>query len=182
MWKRGKNQSAKDRLAPTARKIALDLRARWLDEFVVLHAGGARRHAGHATQAVIHVLSKAIIERSLPFSGLLDHVDASARRIHLLAPQHVGGASGQAEAAMHAVVQVFLLWSMVCVEAGRQMRPPRSQVGALKGGLCQCGKANELAGIVICEAGCFSHGGDRPNRKREWHRSMRRYRFGGCAD
>ena len=103
----------------SARKIALDLRARRLDELVVLHAGWARRHARHAAQAVVHVLPKTGIERGLTFSGLLDHVDSSARRIHLLAPQHVRGASGQAEAAMHAVVDVLLLRRMVGVEAGR---------------------------------------------------------------
>ena len=40
----------------------------------------------------------------MPSSALLHQVDAAARRVHLLAPQHVGGAGGQAEAAVHAVV------------------------------------------------------------------------------
>ena len=38
----------------------------------------------------------------------LHQVDAPARRIHLLVPQHVGGAHGQAEAAVHAFVDQFV--------------------------------------------------------------------------
>ena len=68
------------------------------------------------------MLPEAIIERRLTFSGLLDHVNAAARRVHLLAPQHVRGARRQAEAAVNAVVDVFLLWRVMCVKAGGLLR------------------------------------------------------------
>ena len=41
------------------------------------------------------------------FQHILHQVDASARRIHLFAEQVVGRASGQAEAAMHALLDRF---------------------------------------------------------------------------
>ena len=48
--------------------------------------------------------------------SLVHQHDAPARRVHLLAPQHVGGAGRQAEAAVHAVVDE--------VGSGRSRRSP----------------------------------------------------------
>ena len=43
------------------------------------------------------------VAQRLALQARLHQVDAPARRVHLLAPQHVGRAGGQAEAAVHAV-------------------------------------------------------------------------------
>ena len=122
MGEGGKNHFAEDVFAHAARQVALNLRAHRLNDLVVFDTRWAGSDASHAAEAAIHVLPEAIIERRLTFSGLLDHVNAAARRVHLLAPQHVRGACRQAEAAVNAVVDVFLLWRMVRVKAGRLLR------------------------------------------------------------
>ena len=75
--------------------------ARVLDQLVVLHPRRAGGHAGHAAEAAVEVLDHR--RRDLLVALLHQH-DPPARRVHLLAPQHVGRARGQAEAAVHAVV------------------------------------------------------------------------------
>src|ERR1017187_6032008 len=114
-------QCAEEPLAQTAWHVALYLRARRLNEFVVLHTRWERRHAGHATQAAVHMLPEALIQRRLALGGLLDHVNSTARRVHLFAPKHVRRTCRQAKAAMHAVVDVFLLRRMMRVETGRAL-------------------------------------------------------------
>ncbi len=90
-----------------------------LDQPVVVHPGGAGGHAGHAAEAAVQVGGGRLAGHSLParlplpagrclarrgpVQDLGDQVDPPARRVHLLAPQLVGGADGQAEAAVHAV-------------------------------------------------------------------------------
>ncbi len=114
----GEEELAEEAIRGGARDIALHLGARVFDQLVVLHPGGAGGHAGHAAQAVVHVQAEALVERSLALGGLLHHVDAAARRIHLLAPEHVGGAGGKAEAAVHAVVDQLCFRRLVGVEVG----------------------------------------------------------------
>jgi len=70
-------------------EVALDLRARVLDQLVVLHARRAGRHARHAAEAAVEVLDHR--RRDLLVALLHQHYPP-ARRVHLLAPQHVGGA------------------------------------------------------------------------------------------
>ncbi len=41
---------------------ALDLLACGLDQLVILHAGGARRHAGHAAEALIEVARHRVVQ------------------------------------------------------------------------------------------------------------------------
>ncbi len=107
--KRGKDQFAEETFAQAARHVALNLRPHRLNQLVVLNARRAGRHAGHAAQALIHVQPEAVIERRLAVRGFLDHVNAPARRVHFLAPEHVSGTCGQAKATVHAVVDVLLL-------------------------------------------------------------------------
>jgi hypothetical protein len=67
--------------------IAHDLCACGLDQFAIIHAGRARRHAGDATEARVKMADPFFIYFRLPFEGQLHQVDAATRRIHLLAPE-----------------------------------------------------------------------------------------------
>ncbi len=117
-----------------------DLGAGLLDEGVVLHPGRAGGHARHAAQAGVPVRHHRVAHR-LPVQALLHQVDPAARGVHLLAPQHVGRAGRQAEAAVHAVADQRGVRWMVLVEGpsgGRQPEvhdaaglPGRGPVGAL---------------------------------------------------
>ena len=96
-------------LAQRAAPAALHLRPRVLDQLVVLHAGRAGRDAGHAAEAVV----ECVDHRRRELAALLEpgphQHDAPAGRVHLLAPERVGRAGGQAEAAVHAVVDQLRL-------------------------------------------------------------------------
>ena len=96
--------------------VALQLRADRFDQLVVLHAGWARRHTSHAPQARVEVLDIGVVERDRAFLAELHQVDASARGVHLLAPQRIRRAGGQAEAAVHTVGYPFIGRRVVCVE------------------------------------------------------------------
>src|SRR3569623_1998983 len=86
----------------------LDMVAGVIDEVHVVHARGARRHAGEAREAAVDVLDHLGRRRTVLFQHLLDQVDAAARGIQLVAEQHIGRARGGAEAAMHAGAQDLL--------------------------------------------------------------------------
>src|SRR6185437_11424679 len=118
MRKGGKNYFAKNPLAQAAPHMALDLRARRLDQHVVVHAGRACCHARHATQAVVHVLPELPVQRRFSRGGFLNHVNAPARRIHFLAPQNISRADRQAKPAVDALVNVLSLRWMMLVKAG----------------------------------------------------------------
>ena len=114
----GEEKLAEEAIRGGARDIAFHLGARVFDQLVVLHSRGAGGHAGHAAQAIVHMQAEALVERSVALGGLLHHVDAAAGRIHLLAPEHVGGAGGEAEAAMYAVLDQRCFRRLVGVEVG----------------------------------------------------------------
>ena len=101
---------------------ALHLGARGLDQLVVLHAGGTRRHARHAAQALVEVPDRRVLQR-IALEPLLHQVDAAAGAVHLLAPQHVRGAGREAEAAVHAVADQRRVRRVVVVE-GRLSAAP----------------------------------------------------------
>lgn len=110
-------------LGGRTREITFDLRASGFNELAVVHSGRAGRHAGHAAKAAIEVADPAGVDLRSALGGKLDQVDAAARRIHFLPPEDVGGTSGKAEAAMHALVDDFRCRRMVLVEGGaRQVR------------------------------------------------------------
>src|SRR5262249_43223959 len=98
----GEDEAAEPALAEAAPVVVLDLGARLLDERVVLHAGRAGGHAGHAAQAAVEVADDRRVEARLRVGELLHEVDPAARRVHLLAPRDVGRAGRQAEAAVDA--------------------------------------------------------------------------------
>ena len=113
-----KRSLRKSESAVAAGNVALDLCAGVFDELVVLDAGGAGGHAGHAAEAVVHVAAEGLVERRVALRRVLHHVDAAARRVHLFAPEHVGGACGQAEAAVDAVGEECFVGRVMRVEAG----------------------------------------------------------------
>ena len=83
----------------------LDMRAGVIDQMHVVHARRAGRHAGEARQAAVDVRDDLGGRRRVVLQHLLDQVDAPARRIELVAEQHIGRAGRGAEAAMHAGAQ-----------------------------------------------------------------------------
>ena len=83
----------------------LDMRAGVIDQMHVVHARRAGGHAGEARKAAVDVLDDLARRRPVVLQHVLDQVDAPARRIELVAEQHIGRAGRGAEAAMHAGAQ-----------------------------------------------------------------------------
>ena len=93
---------------PVGRRAAiglLDIAAGVIDQVHVVHAGGARRHAGQAREAAVDVLDRAGIGRAVVFQHVLDQVDAAARAVELVTKQLEGRARRRAETAMDALAQ-----------------------------------------------------------------------------
>src|SRR5215218_10399807 len=115
-------------VAARARVAALDLLAGGLDQLAVLDPGRAGGDAGHAAQALVEVADHLVVH-GLALAPDLHQVDAAPGRVHLLAPEHVGRAGGQAEAAVDAVVDQLLGGRVVVVEGGQHghsgLGPPR---------------------------------------------------------
>src|SRR6185312_1742294 len=83
--------------------MALDMAARMIDEMPEMHARRAGRHAGEAGEAAIDMPHMRIHDGLLGMlEHVLDQIDAAARRIELVAEQHIGRAGRGAKAAMHA--------------------------------------------------------------------------------
>ena len=81
------------------------MRARVIDQMHVVHARGARGHAGEAREAAIDVRRHLRVGRPVVLEHFLDQIDAPARAIELVAEQHVGRAGRKTKAAMHAGAQ-----------------------------------------------------------------------------
>ena len=79
-----------------------DIGARMIDQMHVVHAGGARGHAGQARQAAIDVADDLFRRRPVRFQHVLDQVNAPARTIEFVAQQHEGRTGGGAKSTMHA--------------------------------------------------------------------------------
>ena len=60
--------------------------------------------------------AEVLVERGFALRGFGHHVDAAAGRVHLLAPEDVGGAGGEAEAAVDAVGEELFFGRVVRVE------------------------------------------------------------------
>ena len=78
-----------------------------VDQMHVVHARRTGRHAGKARQAAVDVHDDVRGRRPVVLQHVLDQVDAAARRIELVAVEHIGRAGRGAEAAMHAGAQDF---------------------------------------------------------------------------
>ncbi len=100
-------QRAQQALAERAAIGLLDMGAGVIDEMHVVHARRARRHAGEARQAAIDVHGDLGRRRPVVLQHVLDEIDAPARRIELVAVEHIGRTGRGAEAAMHAGAQDF---------------------------------------------------------------------------
>ena len=94
-----------DALAQRAAVRLLDMDAGMVDEVHVVHARRTCRHAGQARQAAIDVQDDLCRRRTVVLQHVLDEVDAPARRIELVAVEHIGRTGRGAEAAMHAGAQ-----------------------------------------------------------------------------
>ena len=117
---RSEEHLAKQPVAKATAGVPFNLSAGWLDELVIEDTRWAGAHACHAAQTIIHVLTKEVVEWSFPLRSFLDHVDSSARRIHLVAPEHICWASGQTETAVYTIVYELLFGRMVSIETRRQ--------------------------------------------------------------
>ncbi len=106
---RRRNTKSRESLEKNGRSvILLDLRARRFHQLAVLDARGAGRLAGAAIQALIDMFYEGIAQRQAALIDQHDLANTSARRIGFQAPEFVGGAVIQAQAAMNAVRVVFV--------------------------------------------------------------------------
>ena len=150
----GTARRAARRSAGRALEAALDLLPRRLDQAVVADAGGADRHARHAAEARVPVRDTVVRrEADLPSLREVHQQDAAARRVHLLAPQHVGRAGGQAEPAVHAVVEQRALGRMVQVERDVGRLGPRRGRSAAAGGATRSRRRASRGRLVACRPG-----------------------------
>ena len=121
-------------VAARARVAALDLLAGGLDQLAVLDPRRAGGDTGHAAEALVEVADHLVVH-GLALAADLHQVDPAARRVHLLAPEHVGRAGGQAEAAVDAVVDQLLLGRVMVVEGGQHPGPDLGRRGPRVGRL-----------------------------------------------
>ncbi len=101
----GREQGAGETLPEAALAGLLDVRAGVIDEVHVVDAAGTGGHAREAGEAAVDVALDLGAGRAVVLEHLLHQVDAAARAVALVAQQHVGGAGGGAEAAVHAAPQ-----------------------------------------------------------------------------
>ena len=100
--------------------VAFDLRTDRLDELVVLDPGRTGGDAGHAPQAGVEVLDELRVHVDLTGLAELHQVDATARRVRLVALEDVRRTGGQAEPAVHAVVDGLVAGRVEGVEDARR--------------------------------------------------------------
>ena len=132
IWQDAGEQSAQHPVGQRPRERALDMRPRMIDEVHVMHARGTRCHAREARQTTVDVGHDFLGSRSVVLQHLLDQIDATARRIELVAEQNIGRAGRGAEAAMHASAQDLVCFRDLRVSELRQAevglhRVPRSK-------------------------------------------------------
>jgi hypothetical protein len=99
------NKVPEHTLAERAAVIVLDIVAGDVDEMRVVDLHGARRHARQAGQAAIEMMHRFGVGRTALFQHGADQIDAAARRVVLVAGQHIGRAGRGAEAVVHAGFQ-----------------------------------------------------------------------------
>ena len=85
----------------------LDMGTRMIHEMHVMNARRAGSHASKAGEAAVDVRCHFRRRRPVVLKHVLDEVDASARRIELVAVEHIGRAGRGAEAAMNAGAEDF---------------------------------------------------------------------------
>ena len=103
VWEHLEDEPPQQALSGAARAAGFDVRARRLDQPVVLHPRGAGWDTRHAAEAAVEVLDHRVGELERPVDEAAHQVDAPSRRVHLLVPERVRRARRQAEAAVDAV-------------------------------------------------------------------------------
>jgi hypothetical protein len=116
MWEQREDRLPEQSIAQRTWGVALELRADGLDQGAVSHAGRAGWNACHAAEARIEMLEVRLREGGPAFEPHPGEINPAARRIHLLAPQHVGWTRRQAEPTVHAVIDELARRGMVLVE------------------------------------------------------------------
>src|SRR5690606_36505687 len=99
VWEEREDAGPQGLLAERTDARVLDLDARLGHDPVVADAGRACGYARQAAEAGIEMTRDRRGHRRT-LEHLLDQMDATARRVHLLAPELVGRAGGQAEATV----------------------------------------------------------------------------------
>ncbi len=170
-------QRAQQALAERAPVGLLDMGAGMIDEVHVVDAGRAGRHAGEARQAAIDMLGDLGRRRPVVLQHVLDEVDAPARRIELIAVEHIGRASRVAEAAMHAGAQDLFRFRDVRIGKLRQsegglhgytpahMRPALSTPCGSKLLRTRCGQCRKRRRLGREHGDRGAHGGRRANER-----------------
>ena len=113
------DEAARDARGKRAAIILFDLRAGGFHELAVFHARGAGRLASAAIEAPIDVANEGIAERQAAFVHQNHLTDAPARRIGLEAPEAVGGAMIETQAAVNAMQVVDVAGTVRTAEAAR---------------------------------------------------------------
>src|SRR5690348_16831350 len=99
--------------------MPLNLRARGLNQLAVIHTGRAGGHTRHAAEAGVEVPHPLRSHLRLALRSKFHQQDAPARRVHLFVPQDICWTSGQAKAAVHALVDDVLRRWMMVVESAK---------------------------------------------------------------
>src|SRR2546421_9396346 len=131
MGEQREDHPAEQTIGERAGVMTLDLRARRFDQLVVLHARWARGEARHAAEAMVEMADVGIRHLRVAFGAELHQVDPPARGIHFLPPGEVGRAGGEAEAAVHALVDQRRRRRVLRVEDRdrRHYTPPTNRPG-----------------------------------------------------
>ena len=89
--------------------MALELVARGLEQLAEGHSRGTGRLAAATAEAEVEVRDGRVGQGKASLGERLDEEDPASRRIRLRAENGKGRAIGEAEAAMHAAVEIDLL-------------------------------------------------------------------------
>jgi hypothetical protein len=117
--------------------MPLDLRTGLFDKPVVLDAGRTGGDAGHTPEASVEMCCHRIRELAALLESGAHQNDATPRRVHLLAPQHIGRTGRKAEATVHTVLDELEIGGVVEVEGAigtrlgpHELDPTRKESGS----------------------------------------------------
>jgi hypothetical protein len=101
----GGDEGANHSLPEAAVARLLDVGASVIDEVHVVDAARTGGHAGETGQAAVDVVLHLGACRAVVLEHVFHQIDTPARAVALVAQEHIGGASGGAETAVHAAAQ-----------------------------------------------------------------------------
>ena len=102
--------------SPATSETPFNLRANLLDQAVVLHTRGTGVDACHAAEARVPVTHDLRLHTDLAARCQIHEQDATTRGVHLLTPEQIRGACGEAEPAVHAIGDQCRIGCVVVVE------------------------------------------------------------------